>query len=75
MPMTMSTLMKLCEDETQSSLKQVLRNGSCMWSIELFGVNIKFPRGGNGDLSTFWLSYRDMTEILLGRIRASREGD
>ena len=43
--------------------------------MELFGVYIEFLRGGNGNLSTFWLSYMDMTDILLGLIRASREGD
>ena len=43
--------------------------------MELFGVYIKFLRGGNGNLSTLWLSYMDMTDILLGLIRASKEGD
>ena len=42
--------------------------------MELFGVYIKFLRCGSGNLSTFWMSYMDMIEILLGLIRASREG-
>ena len=79
MPMMLSTWMRiidnLCEDITQYSLKQIHENGSCTCIMELFGVYIKFLRGGNGNLSTFWLSYMDMTEILLGLIRASREGD
>ena len=65
----------LCEDVTQESLTQILENVSCTCIMELFGVYIKFLRGGNGNLPTFWLSYMDMTEILLGLIRASREGD
>ena len=63
----------LCEDETQVSLKQVLQKGLCLCSMDLFGVYIKFPRGENGNLSTFWLSYMDMIEILLAIIRASGE--
>ena len=68
----------LCEDVTQESLKQIHENGSCTCTgciMELFGVYIKFLRGGIGNLSTFWLSYMDMTDILLGLMRASREGD
>jgi len=29
----------------------------------------------NGNLSAFWMSFVDMSEILLGIIRASREGN
>ena len=54
-----------CEYITQESLNQVLENGSYTCIMELFGVYIKFLRGGNGNLSTFWLSYIDMIEILL----------
>ena len=60
---------------SQASLKQVLDNSSCTCTMKLFGVYIEFLRGGNGNLSTFWLSYMDMVEILLRLIRASRDGD
>ena len=43
--------------------------------MELFGVYIKFLRCGSGNLSTFWMLYMDTIDILLGLIRASREGD
>ena len=72
---TLRIIDNLCEDVSQASLKQVLDNSSCTCIMELFGVYIEFLRGGNGNLSTFWLSYMDMVEILLGLIRASREGD
>ncbi len=48
---------------------------SCTCIMELFGVYIKFLSCGSGNLSTFWMSYMDMIEILQGLIRASREGD
>ena len=75
MDYTLRIIDNLCEDETQVSLKQVLQKGSCMCSMDLFGVYIKFARGGNGNLSTCWLSYMDMIETLLAFIRASKEGD
>ena len=46
----------ICEDVRQASLKQVLEKDSCTSIMDLFGVYIKFVRGGNGNLSTFWLS-------------------
>ncbi len=56
----------LYENITQASQNQVLENGSYNTCImEVFGVYIKFLRGGNGNLSTFWLSSIDMIEILL----------
>ena len=32
-------------------------------------------RNDNGKLSSFWMSYVDMVEIILGLLRSSREGD
>ncbi len=72
---TFRIIYNLCEDITQASLNQVLENSSYTSIMELFGVYIKFLRGGNGNLSTFWLSYIDMIEILLELILATREGD
>jgi len=43
--------------------------------MQVFGVYLEFLRHGNGDLSSLWMSYIDMVDILLGLIRASREGD
>ena len=63
MDATLRIIDNICEDVTQASLKQVLENGSCTFIMELFGVHIKFIRGGHCNLSTFWLTYMDMTEI------------
>ena len=41
----------------------------------LFVLYMDFLRVNNGKLSEFWISYLDMTEILLGLLHASREGN
>ena len=53
---TLRIIDNLYEDLRQASLKQVLESGSCTCIMELFGVYIKFLRGGNDNLWTFWLS-------------------
>lgn len=72
---TLKVIDSLGENVSQATLKEVLENSSCAHIIELFEVYREFLRGGNGSLSSFWVSYLDMVEILLGLIRASREGD
>ena len=71
---TLKTFSNLCKDVSQVSLKQVFQNMSCARIMYMFEVYLEFLRVGNGSLSTFWLSYLDMVEILLGLLRASREG-
>ena len=71
---TLKTTSNLCKDVSQESLKQVFQNMSCARIMYLFEVYLAFLRVGNGSLSTFWLSYLDMVEILLSLFRASREG-
>ena len=41
----------------------------------LFVLYMGFLRVSNGKLSEFWISYLDMTEILLGLLHASRKGN
>lgn len=43
--------------------------------VKLFYQYIGFLHHKNSKLSEFWLSYLDMVEILLGLLRASREGN
>ena len=71
---TLKTTSNLYKDVSQASLKYVFQNMSCARIMYLFEVYFEFLRVGNGSLSTFWLSYLDMVEILLGLLRASREG-
>ena len=62
----------LCRDE--ASLSQALKNKACAHIMVLFDTYLQFIRSGDG-LSALWMTYLDMVEILLGLIRASREGD
>ena len=48
---------------------------SCSHVLQRFEDYLDFLRTENGDLSTFWMSYVDMVEIVLGLVRASRERD
>ena len=48
---------------------------SCSHVLQRFQDYLDFLRTENGDLSTFWMSYVDVVEIVLGLVRASREGD
>ena len=48
---------------------------SCTHILELFQGYLDFLRTKHGDLSSFWMSYVDMVDIVLGLVRASREGD
>ncbi len=60
---------------SQESFQLVLENKSFVRIMDLLDVYQEVLRVGNGCLSKFWMSYIDMVEILLGLIRASREGD
>ena len=71
---TLKTISKLCKGVSQESLKQIFQNRSCACITYLYEVYLEFLQVGNGSLSTFYLSYLDMVEILLGLLRASREG-
>ena len=71
----MKVIDSLGKNVSQATLKEVLDNSSCARIIEVFEVYREFLRGGNGNLSSLRVSYLDMVEILLGLIRASREGD
>ena len=43
--------------------------------IVLYDKFLDYLRNSNGKLSSFWMSYLDIVEILLNLLRASREGD
>ena len=43
--------------------------------LHYFELFLDFLRSNNGDLSAFWMSYIDMVTVLLGLLRASREGN
>jgi hypothetical protein len=72
---TLRSISNFCGDVCQTSFRKVLENASCTRIMELFQAYLNSLRDGNGSLSTFWMSYVDMVEIMLGLLRASREGN
>ena len=58
----------------KASIQELLENASCGRILKLFQTYLDTLRDGPS-LSAFWMSYVDMTEIMLGLIRASREGN
>ena len=70
-----SVLKDLTSDVSQIALDNVMTNASYIRIIHLFQQYHDFLRNDNGSLSAFWMSYLDMVEIILGLVRATREGD
>ena len=62
---------KICNAEFQDKLK----SQSFSDLTDLYDQYMNYLWHKNGKLSQFWVSYLDMVEILLGLLRASREGD
>ena len=60
---------------SESKVHEQLGKASFSELQELFHLYLDFLRHNNGKLSTFLMSYFDLVEILLGRLRASREGN
>ena len=69
---TQNEVEKLRRSLTQEQFEQLLKNKSC---IRIFRRIPGYTEKDNGKLASFWMSYTDMVEILLGLIRASREGN
>ena len=65
----------LCEDVSQAAVHEMMANQSCKHIFKLFEVYLDYLRKENGALSVFWMSHVNMVEVMLGVIRASREGD
>ena len=68
-------LTSLCENICKAEFQDKLRNQSFSELTQLFDQYMSYLRHENGKLPQFWISYLDMVEILLGLLRASREGD
>lgn len=65
---------RLCEEKYYETFKETLNNKSYKAVAEIFDKYLNFLRKENGSLSTFWMSYVDLVEILIDMNRASREG-
>ena len=64
----------VAKEISHADLEQILNNPSCTRILDLFEEYTDMLRLGSG-IAAFWVTYLDMVEVLLGLIRASREGD
>jgi len=69
---TLEVISNLCNDVYQAAFQKMLENKSCARTLRLFELYLEYLRWENGSLSTFWTSYVDMVEVLLGLLWASR---
>ena len=65
---------KLCAEICDEEFEKVMSSTLYANLAYLFNEYQEHLRKGNGNLSAFWMSYRDMIETLLGLLQASREG-
>ncbi len=64
------------EEMSQAKFDELLSSDVLADSLILWNQFLSYLRHDNENLSTFWMSYVDMVgDILLGLIRASREGN
>ncbi len=61
---------------SETSLHELLQEDSMMEVLNLFNIYLSQLRDGlNGNLASLWISYIDMVDIVLGLVRAAREGN
>ena len=72
---TLRVVMDLHGDVSSTTLDSSMTNESCHRILHLLRCYLDVLRHERGSLATFWMMYVDMAEILLGLIRADREGD
>ena len=67
---------EMAEAVSQEQFDSILHSQSLEELYQLWDQYLQYLRADNGDLSAFWMSYLDIVEdVLLGLIRASREGN
>ena len=59
----------------QHKFEEIKDSPTFLSIMKLFDIYLNYLRQDNGQLSTFWMTYIDMVEIILGLLRASREGN
>ena len=70
---TLKSIEAFQNDVCHAQIEELLQSPSCTCIFKLFQDYLDSLRDGSG-LSSFWISYLDMSEILLALLRASREG-
>jgi len=72
---TLRSIADIHENTCAATLELSLNDESCQRILYLFGSYLDVLRHESGQLASFWMIYVDMVEIMLGLIRADREGD
>ena len=70
-----AVIQKLTENICNEELEKVICDSSVAKIIQRFGEFLQHLRSSHGQLASFWMSFVDMVNTLLGLIRASREGN
>jgi hypothetical protein len=65
----------LHDSPTAANMAMVMNNEVCNRLLDLFQSYLDELRYRNGSLASFWMMYIDLVEILLGLLRADREGN
>ena len=68
------SLKPLYDDVCQTEQENVLSSQTFSEFMALYDTYLEYLRSSNGKLSSFWMSYIDIVEIMLNLVRASREG-
>lgn len=75
LPMVKQCLGELQDKPCHEALDSVVNSEACTQILERFTEYLTLLRNNSGDLAALWMSYIDLVDILLGLIRASREGN
>ncbi|KAI8521965.1 hypothetical protein Bbelb_017190 [Branchiostoma belcheri] len=71
----MEAINTLSDDVSQQALQGILQSTTHTRIMCLFDEYVTTLRSGNSRLTQYWMTYIDLVEILLGLLRATREGD
>ena len=71
----MECVTNLIEEVSEENMNDILNETPFVKGAELLIEYQQHLRNGNGTLSTFWMYYKDIVEVLFNMIRASKEGD
>ncbi|KAG1690987.1 hypothetical protein GQR58_007560 [Nymphon striatum] len=72
---TFRVVMAMHGDTCATTLESSRNEESCQRILHLLCCYLNVLKNDSGHLATFWMIYLEMIEILLGLIRADREGD
>lgn len=72
--LALESIASFSDDIRQEAFTKLLDNAACACTMQLFQVYLESLQNQH-NLSSFWMSYIDITEIMLGLIRATREGN